>query len=551
MRPLLTAIADFFEPLIAQWRALKPGSRFFLVLSGVLVFAGVWTFREAMANRAYRPLYSELSAEEAGAAVSRLQALQVPYKLAANGSTILVPESRLAETRLQLASDGFPRTGRLGFELFDSVNFGATEFAEQVNFRRALEGELERSVLSLTEVEKVRVHISLPKRSVFLDYEQAAKASVVMQLRRAAQLTQEQINAISFLIASAVEGLDSANVVVVDTAGRVLAKPRPQDSELTTEQLEYQRRIEAGITKRILETLEPYVGFDKVRASVTAVCDWNGGEQTEELIDPNGVVTSTQKSQEVSQPVTENGLPGTASNLPRQPVAPRTAATSHTRSMETTNYQASRTVTRMKLERGSIERLSVAVLVDQKMQLDEATGKMVRVPRTGQEMETIRQLVVAAAGIVEERGDRLTTENLPFTIFEPPPAIPEAVEIPAPLFSTEWLEKYRYYLIVSVSVLLLALVAVWGFLRLRKKIARMRVEQQAALEAEKEKREIDAAKDEARRRELEEQKMLQGLKMATVQSSKGQVLRKHLEEAAAQDTESFVQLLRTWIHEDD
>jgi flagellar M-ring protein FliF len=139
MRPLLSAIADFFEPLVTQWRALKPGSRLFLVLSAVLVFAGVWTFRETMANRAYRPLYNELSAEEAGTAVNRLQALEVPYKLAANGSTILVPESRLAETRLKLAADGLPRPGRLGFELFDAPNFGATEFAEQVNFRRALE----------------------------------------------------------------------------------------------------------------------------------------------------------------------------------------------------------------------------------------------------------------------------------------------------------------------------------------------------------------------------------------------------------------------------
>jgi flagellar M-ring protein FliF len=219
--------------------------------------------------------------------------------------------------------------------------------------------------------------------------------------------------------------------------------PDRGQTELTTEQLEYQRRIESEITKRILETLEPYVGFDKVRASVTAACDWNVGEQTEELIDPNGVVTSTQKTQEISQPATENGVPGTASNLPRQPVSPRIASTSHTRSMETTNYQTSRTVTHTKLERGGIERLSVAVLVDQKVQLDEPTGKIVRVPRTAQEMETIRQLVVAAAGIVEERGDRLTTESLPFTIFETPPEIPEKVEPAAPLFSLEWLEKYR------------------------------------------------------------------------------------------------------------
>jgi flagellar M-ring protein FliF len=191
------------------------------------------------------------------------------------------------------------------------------------------------------------------------------------------------------------------------------------------------------------------------------------------------------------------------------------------------------------------------VLIDQKTELDEAQGKIVRVPRTEQEMETIRQLVVAAAGIVAERGDLLTTESLPFTIFEPPLVVPEVVEPTVPLFSREWLEKHRYYLIGGVSVLLLMLAAAWGLLRLRKNRVHMKLKQQVALAEEKQKEEIDAAKDETRRRELEEQKMLQGLKMATVQSSKGQVLRKHLEEAAAEDSESFVQLLRAWVHEDD
>ena len=551
MRPLLTAIADFFQPLVAQWRALSPGSRLFLVFSSVLVFGGVWLFRENMAERAYRPLYTDLSAEEAGVTTGRLQALQISYRLAGNGTTILVPENQLAEVRLRLASEGLPRTGRLGFELFDEVNFGATEFAEHVNFRRALEGELERSVLSLTEVQRARVHISMPKRSVFLDYDQPAKASVVLQLRRAAQLGQEQINAIAFLVASAVEGLDPGKVVVVDTAGRVLAKPGPESGELTGEQIEHQRKIEDQISRRILETLEPYVGFDKVRASVAVECDWNGGEQTEELFDPNGIVTSTQKTEEVSQPAAEGGVPGTASNLPRQPVSPRIAGVAHSRTTETTNYQTSRTVTRMNLERGEVRRLSVAVLVDQRTQLDEATGQLVRVPRTAEEMTTIRQLVIAAAGILEERGDLLTTESLPFTIFDPPPVIPEIAEPEVPLFSLEWLQRYRYYLVGAVAAILLALLAGWTLVGLVRKMGRMKIEQQAALEAEREKREIESAKDEARRRELEEQKMLQGLKLASVQSSKGQVLRKHLEESATGDPEAFVQLLRSWIHEDD
>ena len=153
--------------------------------------------------------------------------------------------------RLQLASDGLPRHGRLGFELFDESSFGATEFAEHVNFRRALEGELERSILSLAEVERARVHISLPKKSVFLNREQPAKASVILQLRRGAGLSREKVDAIGFLVSSAVEGLDPQRVVIVDTAGAVLARPRPEGEGFTDEQLEYQRKVERGIQTRI------------------------------------------------------------------------------------------------------------------------------------------------------------------------------------------------------------------------------------------------------------------------------------------------------------
>ena len=381
-------------------------------------------------------------------AVARLKEMQVPYKLAGGGGTILVPEPRLAEVRLQLATDGLPQSGRLGFELFDGSNFGATEFAEHVNFRRALEGELERSVLSLSEVERARVHISLPKKSVFLDRQQPSKASVVLQLRPGKSLSKEQIDAISFLVASAVEGLEAGKVVVVDTGGRVLARPRPDSGGFSGAQLEYQRELEQAINGRILETLEPYIGFDRVRSSVVVECDWNTGEQTEEILDPETVVMTSQRSQEGAQPLKKGGIPGTASNLPRQPEPAVTEETGVTRILETTNYQTSRTVTRMNLARGEVKRLSVAVLVDHRIELDEEARKLIRVTRTAEEMRKFRQLVIAAAGIIEERGDVLTIETLPFTIFgeplepPPPPLNPEDN-----IFSLEWLNKYRYNVI--------------------------------------------------------------------------------------------------------
>ncbi len=199
---------QYFGQILIFWRGLSPRRRIVLLGSAVLVFGGLYAFREHMADRAFLPLYTQLTEKEAGAAVERLKELQVPYRLASGGTTILVPEPHLAEVRLQLASDGLPQYGRLGFELFDNARFGATEFAEHVNYRRALEGELERSIVSLSEVERARVHISLPRQSVFLEDEQPAKASLILHLRRSASLSEERVNGISYLVASAVEDLD-------------------------------------------------------------------------------------------------------------------------------------------------------------------------------------------------------------------------------------------------------------------------------------------------------------------------------------------------------
>jgi flagellar M-ring protein FliF len=443
MSKLVAALRFLFGPLLDFWATLGRRHRLNFIAFTLLVFGALWGIRWYLTESSYSPLYTDLSDQEAGASVERLRQMEVPFRLAANGGTILVPESRLAELRLQLATEGLPKSGRLGFELFDQTSFGATEFAEQVNFRRALEGELERSVLSLDRVERARVHISLPKRSVFLDYDQPAKASVVLQLRPGAELTPQQTDGITHLVASAVEGLDPGNVVLVDTRGRLLARPHSGSEAMTGEQLEYRRRIEQQLQSKIEATLEPFVGFDKVRVNAAAEIDWSQGEHTEEVIDPNTVVMSTQKLQETAGPPNQSGAPGTASNLPRQPLAPGIGGVVNSRVTETTNYQTSRTVTRMELEKGAVKRLSIAVLVDSKSSLDDA-GNIVRQPRAQEEMQVLRELAVAAGGIVEQRGDRLTLESLPFTIFDPLPETPVSAGPPGWLeFALEMFEKYR------------------------------------------------------------------------------------------------------------
>jgi flagellar M-ring protein FliF len=546
---LLTFLGSLFSPLAELWSSLSRRRKLNLIAFALLVFGTLWVFRWYMLERAYRPLYVDLTDQEAGSAAERLRQMQIPFRLASNGSTILVPESQLDELRLQLAAEGLPQSGRLGFELFDQTSFGATEFAEQVNFRRALEGELERSVLSIHRVERVRVHISLPKRSVFLDYEQPAKASVVLQLRPGGELSKQQTDGISYLVASAVEGLDPRQVVLVDTRGRLLARPQAGSESMTGEQLEYRHRLEQQMETKIAATLEPYVGFDKVRVTAAADIDWSKGEQTEEVFDPNTLVMTTQKQEETSGPSTAGGQPGTVSNVPRQPPAPGIGGAVNQRLTETTNYQTSRTVTHMQIAKGAVKRLSIAVLVDSKSHFDEA-GTVIREPRTDEEMLTLRQLAVAAAGIIEERGDRLTIETLPFTIFDPLPEGPPQSNRPEWLdMALELFENYRYYVIGAAVALLLVFVAlVWALSRWSKKT---RTRRQAEIEAEQEKLALAESEAETKRAEAEQARLLSGLKMDALQSSRGQVLKKHLEEAASNDAAGFVQLLRAWIHEDD
>jgi flagellar M-ring protein FliF len=217
------------------------------------------------------------------------------------------------------------------------------------------------------------------------------------------------------------------------------------------------------------------------------------------------------------------------------------------RSSETTNYQTSRTVTRMGLERGVVQRLSVAVLVDSKSRYDEASGEVIREPRTAEEMAVLRQLAIAAAGIVEQRGDLLTVESLPFTILDPPPA-PLAVRPPGFELSLDMLKQYRYELMGVGALLLLLLVGLVLFLRRGKKRA---IAVPHELTAEEARKELEAAQREASQRDAEKAVMLKGLKMASLQSTKGQALKKHLDETARKDPAPIVELLRTWVHEDD
>ncbi len=553
MGELWANLSRFGAQLAALWSGLSSRRRLTVTAVGLIAAVALAGFVWRMNQVAWRPLYAGMSEADAGLTARRLDEMQVRYKLAAGGTTILVPEGELSSVRLQLAAEGLPKSGRLGFELFDQNSFGATEFTEQVNFRRALEGELERTIAEMDEVRKARVHISLPQRSVFLTQDRPAKASVVLELERNQRLGEEQTRAIAALTASAVERLDPDAVTIMDSSGRLFSQRYLQGGELSDRQIEYRRKLEQDAARKIIETLEPRLGPGGVRANVYIDVDWDSGEQTEEILDPDTLPMSVQKSAERAVERAPAGVPGTASNLPGEPAAPAAAEPGGMeRSQETVNYQTSRTVTRMSLERGSVKRMSVAVLVDHEQEVDEVARRIVRAPRSPAELDTIRNLVMAAAGAMESRGDVVRVESLPFTMLEeplePPPPPPDPAD---ELFSMEWVEKYKLYFVAALVLLVLLVLAGVFFRRYRIR-SRIRAEKQRALEAERERKLLaDQESQRERDRNDEEARLLKGLQGAPAPTNKLQLLKKHLVGVAGDEPEHFARLVRSWIHEDD
>lgn len=553
MGQLWENLMRFARQFAEFWGAMPPRRRTALAALALAVFGALGGFVWYMNHVAWRPLYAGMSEADAGMTARRLDELQIPYKLASGGTTILVSEGELDSVRLRLAAEGLPESGRLGFELFDQNSFGATEFAEQINFRRALEGEIERTIAQLDEVRSARVHISLPQRSVFLTQDRPAKASIVVDLKGGRRLGEEQTRAIAALTASAVEGLEPDAVAIMDSTGRLFSRRYLQGGDLSDQQIEYRRRLEQDAARKIVETLEPRLGPGGVRANVYIDVDWDSGEQTEEILDPDAIAMNVQKSAERALEAAPAGVPGTAANLPENPAPPIAGPQEGLeRTQETTNFQTSRTVTRLSLERGSIKRMSIAVLVDHDQTVDAEARKVVRVPREAEELETIRQLVVAAAGAIESRGDLVTVESLPFTMLEgrlePPAPPPDPAD---QILSLEWLEKYKLYFIAGSLALVVLIAAAWLFRRHRRK-SRIRAERQKALEAERE-RKLLADKEAQREkdRQEEEARLLKGLQVSPMPTNKVQALKKHLLTVAEDDPQRFAGLVKVWIHEDD
>jgi flagellar M-ring protein FliF len=557
---------------------LSTTQRISILVVAVLVSAGLYALVRYQKEGDFKPLFTGLAPEDAAGIVQKLKETGVDYRLPEAGGSVLVPSGRLAELRIVMAGLGLPKSGQIGFELFDKPNLGATEFTEHVNYRRALEGELERSVMSLAEVEHARVHLTFPKDSVFLDAQQPAKASVLVKIRPGSRLAPQNVVAINHLVASAVEGLSPDAVSVLDMNGNLLGRPRAPGTldgpEASEAGLDYRHKIEADLLAKINSTLGPLLGENKFRAGVSVECDFTGGEQSEEVFDPaRSVMSSSQRTEDSSGSGGANGVPGTSSTLPRPTSRPGSNSKNVSRMTENITYQTSRTVKKTRIPAGGVKKMSLAVLVDQEVtwQPDKNGPKRVLVPPSAEKLKVIRDLVAGITGFTAERGDQLVIDTLPFEttlLLEPPQpsAAPVAPSAPAsPLSSFLKLDRKMQYIIggAAAAVLLLLIVAIMLVRRGRKKAHSAEVTGPAALpagdgaaaesaggDAIENQLENKLAERDALQQKADAQ-ALSALKVAPVITKASEVLAKHLREKVAKEPELSAQILRTWIREEE
>ncbi len=543
----------------------------FVGVVGVVVGSAYW-----LSVPEYTLLVSDMDAETASAVVSRLKAQKVPYELDDGGRTVRVPVGQADELRLQLASGGLPSAGRIGFEIFDRPAFGTTEFQEQVNFKRALEGELERTISTLSEVAAARVHITLAEDSLFVDENKPAKASVVLRLRDNRPLPQAAVRGIAGLVSSSVASLAPEAVVILDTNGRPLTKPQDDGTGLGTSSLERQQQIENALGTRVVALLEPVVGAGRVRVNVSAQLRHDRIEQTEEQWDPQTVVRSRATTTETGAgAVPAGGVAGARANQPPElststatdPAADAPALDAPAgsaggravaagllpgRTSETTNYEVSRLTRHTISPEGDLARLSVAVILDDERvtsRADDGTVTTTTRAWPPEQLTRFQNLVAAAVGLDPQRGDVLTVENVAFEApvpvadTAPPAALTRVLDVVA----DGWPAALRWIVILGLALFALqsilrpmarrlstvsaAATAAGGPMPLPQTQASARLSTVSELEGQ-----IEA--------ELDASPMLQ-------QSRRLPVLTRRLTKIAQDEPEQMARIVRGWMTEEE
>ncbi|MCD4560359.1 flagellar basal-body MS-ring/collar protein FliF [Lelliottia nimipressuralis] len=509
----------------------------------------------------YRTLYSNLSDQDGGSIVTQLTQMNIPYRFADNGGALEVPADKVHELRLRLAQQGLPKGGAVGFELLDQEKFGISQFSEQINYQRALEGELARTIETLGPVKTARVHLAMPKPSLFVREQKSPTASVTATLEPGRALDEGQISAITHLVSSAVAGLPPGNVTVVDQGGHLLTQSNTSSRDLNDAQLKYATDVEGRVQRRIEAILGPIVGTGNVHAQVTAQIDFANKEQTEEQYSPNGdaaqAVMRSRQLNTTEQIGGQNpgGVPGALSNTPapanaapistppanqqngQQNNAQQTTSTAastgprNSSRNETTNYEVDRTIRHTKMNVGDVQRLSVAVVVNYKTLPD---GKPL--PLTTDQMKQIEDLTREAMGYSEKRGDTLNVVNSPFTATDE-----TGGELPF------WQQQSFIDQLMSAGRWLLVLIVAWLLWRkgIRPQLNRRAEQLKAAQESMNSRQETEDAVEVRLSKDEQMQQRRANQRMGA------EVMSQRIREMSDNDPRVVALVIRQWMGNED
>lgn len=530
----------------------------FVLVVGIVVGSAWW-----LGAPNYTLLFADMDPESAADIVTRLKTMKVDYQLDEGGRAIRVPSNQVDELRLQLTAQGLPSSGRIGFEIFDRTAFGATEFLEKVNYRRALEGEIARTIATISEVASARVHIAIGKETLFGE-PRPSKASVVLRLRNSRGLSAGTVSGIANLVAASVEGLRPENVVIVDSHGRPLSQPTEEGADaLGAAQLEKQQRLERELITRVTALLEPVVGAGRVRVNAAVLLDSRSREETQELWDPNTVVRSRHTTADTSTaPNAAIGIAGSRANMPPPPQDPKapappegsatamSTAAGTSRTSETTNYEVSKTTSRTVKPSGDIARLSVAVIIDDEhveKKTEDGKTNVERRPRDREELQKLHGLVAAAVGLDPARGDQLTVENISFE--ESPGSMVESPQ-------SEFMMRYGPYIkdgVRILAVLVLGLTAILVVIRplMTRAVARPATAAAAAAAAAVTAPVLDRPRTVAELESEIEAQLEAAASEKAAESRRLPVLTRHVKNLATKEPEQTAKLLRSWLTEQE
>ncbi|MEK0169588.1 flagellar basal-body MS-ring/collar protein FliF [Pseudescherichia vulneris] len=556
----MSATATASQNKSLEWmNRLRANPRIPLLVAGAAAIAIIVAMVLWAKQPDYRVLYSNVSDQDGGAIVTQLTQMNIPYRFTETGGAIEVPADKVHELRLRLAQLGLPKGGAVGFELLDQEKFGISQFSEQVNYQRALEGELARTIETLGPVKSARVHLAMPKPSLFVREQKSPSASVTVNLAPGRAMDEGQISAVVHLVSSAVAGLPPGNVTLVDQSGRLLTQSNTSGRDLNDAQLKYAADVEGRVQRRIEAILSPIVGNGNVHAQVNAQIDFDNKEQTEEQYHPNGnpseaVMRSRQlnESEQVGGPY-PGGVPGALSNQPApannapitanapqngqqnqnaQQTSTSTTANSagprNTQRNETTNYEVDRTIRHTKMNVGDVQRLSVAVVVNYRTLTE---GKPL--PLNADQLKQIEDLTREAMGFSQQRGDTLNVVNSQFN------ATDESVgELPF------WQQQAFIDQLMTAGRWLLVLIVAWILWRkaVRPQLVRREEERKALLEnahtrqmPEEEAVEVRLSKDEQTQQRRANQRL------------SAEVMSQRIREMSDNDPRVVALVIRQWM----